>query len=448
MSPLWKKQVTLSAFLKHNSLPETPGVYFFLDAEENLLYIGKATALRDRVKSYFVTDIAKTRGPKIQLMLAQVMAIAYVETDSVLEALILESNLIKAKQPPYNTDAKDNKSYQHVVITKEPFPRVLIVRGRDIEQKKFTAPIKYLFGPYPAGGALREALRIIRQLFPYRDRCTPWDIQPSTNNKQQGAKSNQSITPKQHQEKTRAPKPCFNAQLGLCPGVCSGALSARAYGKTINHIRLFFEGHKNAIVRQLTREMRQEAKALRFEQAGAIKKTLFALQHIQDMALIKDDLREKHAHRIEAYDVAHLGGTASVGVMVVVEESRPNKSAYRQFRLREKHGGNDLSALAETLKRRLRHGDWPLPELIVVDGAFLQLDRAKLVLQEAKLTIPIVGVVKDARHQPKRLLGPKALTERFDKEMLLANSEAHRFALAFHRVRRGKEFLKPEKLYT
>lgn len=420
MAKLWEKKITLEAFQKKNELPETPGVYFFLGAEDELLYIGKATALRDRVKSYFIQDILETRGPKIKLMLERVVSIAYARTESVLEALILESNLIKAEQPPYNTDAKDNKSFQHVVITKEVFPRVLIVRGRDIEQKKFAEPVKYLFGPFPAGGALRDALKIVRKLFPFRDRCRPL-VQTATQKEQV--------------------RPCFNAQLGLCPGVCTGQVSTREYAKTINHIRLFFEGHKNDIVKQLEREMKVAAKDLRFEQAAEIKKTLFGLRHIQDMALIKDDLREKHTHRIEAYDVAHLGGTAAVGVMTVVEESRANKQEYRQFKLRAKHNGDDLSALGEILTRRLKHREWPLPELIVVDGALLQLGVAEGILQEAGLTLPIVGVVKDSRHQPERLIGPEALIGRFEKEILLGNSEAHRFAITFHRKRRGKEFL-------
>lgn len=419
MLQLWEKKVTLQAFQKKNELPETPGVYFFLDEKDEVLYIGKATSLRDRVKSYFIQDIIETRGPKICLMLERIVTIGYMRTDSVLEALILESNLIKAEQPPYNTDAKDNKSFNHVVITKEAFPRVLIVRGRDIEQKKFTDPVKYIFGPFPAGGALREALKIVRRLFPYRDRCLP-----------------------------ESGKPCFSAQIGLCPGVCAGVLSAKEYGRIINHIRLFFEGHKSDIVKQLEREMKVCAKERRFEQAGAIKKTLFGLHHIQDMALIKDDLREKHAHRIEAYDVAHLGGTASVGVMVVVEESRPNKNEYRQFKLRGKHGGNDLSALEEILTRRLKHTEWTLPELIIVDGAHLQFERAEQVLREVGITIPIVGVVKDAHHKADRLIGPVALIERFEKEILLANTEAHRFAITFHRKRREKEFLPKSELYT
>ncbi len=422
MPALWEKKVTLEAFQKKNELPENPGVYFFLAADGALLYIGKATSLRDRVKSYFIQDLSETRGPKIELMRPLIVAIGYRETESVLEALILETNLIKAEQPIYNTDQKDDKSYNHVVITKEHFPRVLVVRGRDIEQKKFTEPVKYLFGPFPEGGALREAVKIVRHLFPFRDKCTPYD--------------------ELSEKKQRTAVPCFSAQIGLCPGVCSGQITAREYGRVINHIRLFFEGHKQDVVKRLEREMKTAAKELRFERASEIKKTLFGLGHIQDMALIKDDIRERHAHRIEGYDVAHLMGQSTVGVMTVVEESRPNKQEYRQFKLRVAHGGNDLSALGEILTRRLKHSEWPLPEMIVVDGALLQFGAAESVLREAGLTIPLVGVVKNAKHQPERLIGPEALIKRFEKEILLVNSEAHRFALTFHRKRRGKEFLK------
>lgn len=440
MPALWEKKVTLEAFQKKNELPENPGVYFFLAADGTLLYIGKATSLRDRVKSYFIQDLSETRGPKIELMRPLIAAIGYRETESVLEALILETNLIKAEQPPYNTDQKDDKSYNHVVITKERFPRVLVVRGRDIEQKKFTEPVKYLFGPFPGGGALREAVKIVRHLFPFRDKCVPFTRTATHPGLDPGSQASNPV-----RGRALVPKPCFSAQIGLCPGVCSGQITAREYGRVINHIRLFFEGHKQTIVSRLNREMKTAAKELRFERAGEIKKTLFALRHIRDMALIKDDIRERHAHRIEGYDVAHLGGTTSVGVMTVVEESRPNKQEYRQFTLRDAHGGNDLSALGEILTRRLKHSEWPLPEMIVVDGALLQFGVAESLLREAGLTLPVVGVVKNDKHQPERLIGPEALIKRFEKEILLVNSEAHRFALTFHRKRRGKEFLNGKK---
>lgn len=421
MDSLWKKIYTLEAFQKENKLPETPGVYFFLDEKKEILYIGKATSLRDRVKSYFSRDIRETRGPKIGLMLDRARSIAYRETDSVLEALILETALIKKYQPRHNTDAKDDKSFNSVVITNELYPRVLVVRGRDISQSQEKKQYKYVFGPFPSGGGLREAMKIVRRLFPFRDKCVPYE----------------SLTPLQ-KEKAR---PCFSAQVHLCPGVCTGALTAREYGKIINHIRLFFEGHKNTVVTKLKQDMRSAVKKLEFERANEIKKTLFGLQHIQDIALIRDDTREVHLHRIEAYDVAHLGGTSAVGVMTVVEKSRPYPSEYRQFKLREEHGGNDLTALEEILTRRLKHTEWALPEIIVVDGSLPQVAVAEKTLIRAGLTIPVLGVVKDSHHRPDHFVGAESLITRFKKEILLANSEAHRFAITFHRKRRGKAFL-------
>lgn len=396
-------------------LPPHPGVYFFLDTEGSILYIGKATSLRDRVRSYFSQDIMETRGPKIMLMLERARMIAYRETDSVLEALLLESRLIKEYQPIYNTDEKDDKSFNHVVITDEAFPRVLIVRGRDFAQGKFRDPVRKIFGPFPAGTQLREAMKIVRQIFPFRDTCLP-----------------------------DAGQPCFQAQIGLCPGVCAGTLGAIEYRKRIREIELFFEGKKALLVKQIERAMRAAAKELRFEEAGRLKRQLFAIGHIQDIALVKDDLRELKLQRIEAYDVAHLGGEETVGVMTVVERGRPNKDEYRQFVLRGEHGGNDLSALEEVLKRRFGHPEWRLPEIVIVDGSLLQYGVAERVLAESELSIPILGVVKNARHQPDHLIGPEGLIRRFEADALLANAEAHRFAVALHRKRKRKSFLSPE----
>ncbi|MDO8565628.1 MAG: GIY-YIG nuclease family protein [Candidatus Moranbacteria bacterium] len=470
MPKLWEKIQTFEAFRKKNSLPEVPGVYFFLDEKKKLLYIGKATSLRDRVKSYFSSDIGRTRGLKIERMLEKVGFVAHRKTDSVLEALILEASLIKVHQPSYNTDAKDDKSYNHVVITKELFPRVLIVRGRDLgrqepitnnqrpktdnQQQKMR--YKYVFGPFPAGGALREAMKIVRKLFPFRDRCIPFEEKSISHLERSrslpaGGQGSRGRRRKNSSEILRVaqndkPPACFNRQIGLCPGVCTGEITAREYARTINHIRLFFEGHKGMLIKKLEREMKTAAKNLEFESAGGIKKTLFGLRHIQDMALIKNDQQpitndQQEKMRIEAYDVAHLGGSASVGVMVVLQNGRSAKEFYRKFTLRGGHEGNDLTALEEILKRRLKHLEWPLPEIIVVDGALLQLGVAEQVSLSLGITIPIVGVVKNTKHQPERLIGPETLTRRFKKEILLANSEAHRFAITFHRVRRGKEFL-------
>lgn len=427
-----------------DKLPDVPGVYFFLDAEGLVLYIGKATSLRDRVRSYFSQDMLLTRGPKIVRMLELATDIKWQETDSALEALLLEANLIQRHRPPYNTDAKDDKSWNFVVITKEKFPRVLIERGKKLEDrmpdmeskrkkvekrgKEEGYKIRKLFGPFPSGGSLKEAVKIVRRIFPFRDVCTP------------------------AKEREGDAKPCFNAQIGLCPGVCTGTISAREYGKTIRNITLFFEGKKTALVRTLEREMKHEAKSLRFERANEIKKTIFALSHIQDVALLKKDMFGSAnrslspgsfgAPRIEAYDVAHLGGTDAVGVMTVVEGGESNYKEYRKFILRGEARGNDLAALEELLRRRFKHNEWTLPQLIAVDGSNLQRHVAEAVLRDFSLDIPVVSVLKDEHHRPKGVLGPRKERMAHQESILLANSEAHRFAISFHRKRRGRAFLK------
>lgn len=421
MATIWEKKISIVDFLKENTLPETPGVYFFLGADDEVLYIGKATVLSDRVKSYFGPDLEETRGPKLVLMHARATSIGWIQLDSVLEALITEGQLIKKHLPPYNTDAKDDKSYNFVVITKENYPRILLVRERDIETGKFAFPIKEKFGPYTRGEALRTALKIVRQIFPYRDKCTPYA----------------ELTPEQ-QGKAR---PCFQSQIGLCPGVCTGAISGTEYRKTVKRIALFFGGKKADLVKNLEREMSTAAKDLRFEEANEIKKLLFDLGHIRDVALMKMDREESSAARIEAYDAAHLQGEATVGVMTVVQHALAKKSEYRLFKLRNAHGGNDLSALEEILTRRLAHSEWPLPELIVVDGALLQSDVATRILKKKGLTIPVVGVVKNDKHKADRIIGPRGLVKRFEKDILLANAEAHRFAIGFHRKKKREQFL-------
>lgn len=412
-------------------LPETPGVYFFLDETGDMLYIGKATILRDRVRSYFSSDILETRGPKIGKMLLYARRVAWRVTDSVLEALILESKLIKEHQPPYNTDAKDDKSYNHVVITDEEFPRVLLVRGRDLSQGKFTDPIRSVFGPFPHGTQLAVAMKIVRRIFPYRDKCVP--------------ATGKTQDTRHKTQKKKDPKPCFHRQIGLCPGVCTGEISRREYGRIVRDIERFFGGNKKAITKRLEGEMRVAADRLAFERAADIKRTIFALGHIQDVALLGQGTGDRGQGtadiRIEAYDVAHLAGKSSVGAMVVCYGETPDIGAYRKFLLRGAHAGNDLSALGETLRRRLEHGEWPKPHIVAVDGNVNQLRIAEELLVEAGWgDVRIVGIVKNARHQPERLIGDGEAIAEYRRAILLCNAEAHRFALRYHRTRYRKDF--------
>lgn len=394
--------------LKQFNLPDKPGVYFFKHGK-NILYIGKATSLKDRVRSYFSADLDVARGPGIVQMVELSDQVTFIETDSVLEALILEASQIKKYRPKYNVKAKDDKSFNFVVIAKEEFPRVLLVRGKELrENEELAGSIKYQFGPFPQGGELKEALKIIRKIFPYRDKCMP-----------------------------NSGKPCFNAQIGLCPGVCSGAISSQDYLKIIKNLIRLFEGKKQDIVRDLERQMKKMSDRQEFERAGEIKKKIFTLNHIQDIALIKyrNQVDKTNLFRIEAYDIAHLAGQNTVGVMTVVLDGEADKSAYRKFTLKgkAKESINDIENLKEILSRRFQHSGWTLPKLVVLDGGKAQLKAGQNILSALDLTIPIVSVVKDEFHRPREIIGDQKSLRQYEREIILANSEAHRFAIHFHR---------------
>ena len=176
-----------------------------------------------------------------------------------------------------------------------------------------------------------------------------------------------------------------------------------------------------------------------------MKIRIFALMHINDIALLKDESIERNADntfRIEAYDIAHMSGKNMVGVMTVVQDGRVNKSEYKKFRIRTQRDSNDTGALAEVLSRRLAHHEWHYPNLIVVDGSTAQMNVARYALLKARAQVPIVAVVKDERHKPKDILGEPEFARKYKKEILLANSEAHRFAITYHKNMRARNFLK------
>ncbi len=445
--------------LKKLKMPDKPGVYFF-KMGKNILYIGKATSLRDRVRSYFSKDLISTRGPMILDMTVKADNVEWQETDSVLESLILEANLIKKYKPKYNTKEKDNKSFNFVCITKDKLPKVLMIRGRGLNKKEYSK----VYGPYPNGLQLREAMKIIRRIFPYIDNDS--------------AKKNNIE---------------FYKQLGLIPDFVfnngkkkssflswSGPYSSlirgpeekklfsdhqSMYKNNIKNLKLFFQGKKKNIIINLRKEMLSFAKKKEFEKAGEIKKRIFALEHINDIALLKEEalftpreysnfsrftpegpytsknLNILATFRIEAYDIAHMGGKNMVGVMTVIENGEVNKNEYRKFIIRTQDGANDTGALEEVLSRRLRHTEWGLPSLVIVDGSTAQINVAKRVLNRYQFDIPIVGVVKDERHRPKAIVGDESIIKTYKKNILLANNESHRFAITFHKQKRNKSFL-------
>ena len=408
---------------KKNNLPDKPGVYFFKRGK-NILYIGKATSLRDRTKSYFSKDLINTRGPLILDMVFKANNIKWEMSDSVLEALILEANLIKKYQPYYNTREKDDKSFNYVVITAEKLPKVVIIRGKNLKKQIFSK----VYGPFPNSSQLHDGIKIVRRIFPFLDEKS-----------------------KNYME--------FYKQINLIPDLNDKKL----YLQNIKNIKLFFGGKKKKIFGNLKKEMREYARLKQFEKAGEVKRQLFALQHINDVALLKEDRYIKNSFssgfpvsqrqpfgkavfdgtfRLEAYDIAHMSGKNMVGVMTVVEDGEAVKNEYKKFKIRTQTTGNDIGALKEVLERRLAHREWAYPSLIVVDGGRAQLNLAGRVLKKLNIVIPIVSVVKDEHHKPKAIMGKEEIVSKYKKAILLTNSEAHRFAIAYHKKMRGKNFLK------
>lgn len=412
---------------KIKDLPDTPGVYIFLKrkvggegkkvvrtplstlhspfSKHSVLYIGKATSLKDRVRSYFGSDLLATRSLLIERMIREVDDIDYKQTDSVLEALILESSLIKRYQPVYNTKEKDGKSFSYVVITKEEYPRVFSIRGRELQTQYDPDYFRNIYGPYTSGVSLKEALKIIRKIFPFRGEKDAID----------------------GKRKSR-----LNEEIGIVPNLRDG-ISRKEYDNIIKNISLFFEGKKLQILKNLNREMKELAKKMEFEKAREVKRKIFALTHINEAAILRGERREEKGIRIEAYDVSHMSGRDMVGVMTVIENGLLQKSDYRKFNIKSIKDANDTGALAEILRRRFLHEEWALPALIVLDGGKAQINTAKKVLEEFGYGIPIVSVVKDEKHRAREILGNLSYRKQYEVDILLLNNEAHRFAINFHR---------------
>jgi excinuclease ABC subunit C len=433
--------------LKDFDLPDVPGVYLFTSGKgrsKKVLYVGKATSLRDRVRSYFDDDLIATRGPRVVDMVTKSDGIMHETTPTVLEALVREAALIRHYDPPANSMGKDDKTFLYAVITDEEVPRVLVIRGSDIDFENKTSggvTMKAIHGPFTSGYQLREALRLIRRIFPFYDTSRPLG-ELSTRNKHTLGKIE------------------FNRQIGHYPR----NMDSKDYMRSIRNVSLFLSGRVKTLRETLTREMKQAAKAEKFEDAGEIRRQLFALDHVQDVSLIRED-RDKGvaAPRIEAYDTAHISGSNAIGVMTVVENGLAIKADYRMFKIRGtehkekvatkkknseeatpkekvvprdlKRMNDDIASLKEILSRRLGHPEWPLPRAFVIDGGRTHKKAAETVLAEVGIGIPVVAVVKDEKHRPREVIG--ALRAGISEaDAVLANSEAHRFSLAKHRAAR------------
>jgi len=368
---------------KLKTIPLKPGVYFWLDAKGRVLYVGRATKLRQRLSQYF----SKKIEPRIAEMVAQAVDIRYEVTDSVLEAIVLEAQNIKHHWPKYNIVDRDDRSFIYIVIPKGDYPKPLIVRGRDL--KKFSAAKAKVFGPYQSFYLVQSALRLIRRVFPYST-C-----------------------------RLLSGRACFDYQIGLCPGACLGTISPQDYRKNIKNLELFLSGDKKKLIQHLIKDNPDK---------------LRSLKHIQDVSLLsrEEDLKTRKLSRLEGYDISHYAGHETYAAMVVFENGEANPSEYRLFKIKTAPGGDDERALLETLERRLKHSEWAPPDIIMIDGGSPQISFLTKHLAKHNLKTSLVGISKFGGDRLVFQTGAKKsfkdLAENLKPTLLKLREEAHRFA--------------------
>lgn len=380
---------------KLNSLPKTIGIYAFKKGK-SFLYIGKSINVRERVKDHFKENLFKS-----SLFTNKAGKIGYLKTETAIEALLKEAELIKKFKPKYNVIWKDNKNYSFVEITKEEFPRVSITH-----QKKKNA--KYI-GPFVDSMALKQTLKTLRRIFPFRT-C-----------------------------KTLKKKPCLFFQLNLCSAPC-----LRKGNYNVKKLEQFLKGNKKKVVKELKKEMKTFSQNKEYEKAAKTRDKIFALENVlKNVHILKE--REKTLEkllnvkikRIEGYDISNIQGKYSTGSMVVFTDREKDKSQYRKFRIRMEQRPNDTAMIREVLKRRMKHKEWPKPQLMLIDGGKAQLNAA---LKEVKdIKVMALAKRKNKLFFENKTILLKNLPKETSNLILRIRDEAHRFALKYHKKLREKK---------
>jgi len=443
-----------------NKLQKEAGVYFFYGKEKKPIYIGKANNLKERVKNHFQQSTYKDN-----FFINEVKKIGYITLKSEIEALILESELIKKYQPKFNVIFRDDKNYFYVGITKEDWPRIFITHQPQ-KNSKFQNPnskIDYI-GPFVGGTALKETLKILRKIFLYRS-C-----------------------------KTLPKKPCLWYELNRCPAPClivkeskenqelqkQAEQRKKEYQRSIENLKMVLEGKKENLLSRLEKEMKEYAKNQEFEKAAKVRDQIESLKEVFSHKFLfyskpteknqekenigkllqKTLLLPKVPQRIEGYDISHLKGKNMVGSMVVFKLSRikvssnfsqkcgceykPDKKEYRLFKIKTVEGQNDTACLKEVIKRRLSHSEWTFPDLIYVDGGKGQFNAAKSVIESQNLKIPIISLAKKKNILYTSILEKPLLLDKLPKKIkitiLYLRDESHRFAISYHKKLRAYEF--------
>ncbi|NQT32676.1 MAG: excinuclease ABC subunit UvrC [Candidatus Omnitrophica bacterium] len=404
-------------------LPDTPGVYKFLDSKGKIIYVGKALRLKKRVASYF--QAGRARDSRLELLVSKVRDIKFIRASSEAEALIYEAGLIKDHNPKFNIELKDDKSYPFLKLTvNEKYPRLFLTRRRVSDGALY-------YGPYVNVKLLKEAVSFMKKVFPLRT-C-------------------------RRLRKTV----CLEYHIGQCYGPCEGKITEKDYRRIAGQLKKFLEGKKDDLMQMLEREMIKFSKKQKYEKASAIKKrieALTAIQQLHDRAQHPifgelDELQNalnlpKLPVVIECFDISNIGGRQSVGSMVKFIAGSPRKSGYKKFRIRTVFEQDDYTMIREVVARRysrLLDEKKTLPDLILIDGGRGHLSVAASELKKLGLEdIPVASIAKEHNHlYTLKRRAPIRLSPGSRLLLLIQRirDEAHRVAITYHRkLRRSDKF--------
>lgn len=420
---------------KIDQFPTTSGVYYFLGKSKNgknqIFYIGKAINLKSRVKNHFLQPTYKDG-----LFVKKTKKIGYIETNSEIEALILEAKLIKKHRPEFNIVWMDDKNYFFIAIAKERFPKIFIThqpnsKKQNQREKSKNGQTEYI-GPFIDGRSLKQALKALRKILPYRT-CR--------------------FMPK---------KPCLYFSLKLCPAPCIGKIEEKIYRKDINILKEIFNGKKSSIVKKMKKEMAKLSEKQNFEKAALVRNKIFSIENAfgknsagnaprtNDWRKTETEMRKiingrKKIKRIEAYDISNIQGKQSTGSMVVFTNGFPDKNNYRKFKIKISGKPNDTAMIKEVLERRFLHKEWKYPELILIDGGKPQIGAAIKVRDQIPAAKSI-NIIALAKRNNELFIGEKKKPILLSQQprgvfnlVLKLRDEAHRFAISYHKKLRKKQ---------
>ena len=411
---------------KLNKLPASPGVYFHKNAAGEIIYVGKAAVLKNRVRQYF----QKTRKDvKTEALVAEIFDTDWIVVDTELDALFLESEMIKRYMPKWNILLRDDKTVSYVRIS----------MGGEVPYVSFTrTPMddkaKYV-GPFYGKAAVEKAVRNLRRVFPYY-------VKPYNGRK------------------------TLDTDLGLTPGIEIGKCTPAEYKKNLRKLIRDIEGGRAKLMTELEKTMYEAAARGEYETAAEARNQLFGLKELQKKIVFSDkeflDISSDQAllqlqrilglskppRRIEGYDISHQSGENTVGSMVVFINGAAARSEYRKFKVRTSRS-DDLKSLSEVISRRLKHSEWEYPDLIVLDGGASQVNAILPLVKP--YDIPVIGRNKSGDHSrsagvvivvPGRPELPLSNSSHVARLIARIDEEAHRFAITYHSLLKRKGMLK------